>query len=199
MADLAVKATLEGDTMKRLVGQLSDKRFRQAMSVGMNASARQVQAQTSRVVSKQMGVQQKRVRRSITIKPYASPGSLTATIRGSGKRLPLFEFKAKQVPAGVKASAWGKAKVYDGAFLATMASGHQGVFKRNGPKRKMISGTYKGKMRQPIEELWGPGIASTMLEQAISAQLVEYGEERMLANLNRQLERYAFSQGRRGA
>ena len=74
----------------------------------------------------------------------------------------LKEFKPKQIKGGVKASAWGKRKLYESAFIVDKIQGH--VFTR------------KGAARFPIKKLWGPSIsASTMQTDVISAaeQVIE--------------------------
>lgn len=58
--------------------------------------------------------------------------------------------KPRQTRAGVTV---GKHK-FPGSFIATMPTGHTGVFKRQGVKREMTRGRYKGTdtKRQPIKE-----------------------------------------------
>ncbi|MGR8932651.1 MAG: hypothetical protein ACU836_18685 [Gammaproteobacteria bacterium] len=50
------------------------------------------------------------------------------------------------------AGAWAEQYYFAGGFVAEMLSGHVGIFKREGAKRLMTRGRFKGKKRQPIVE-----------------------------------------------
>lgn len=78
----------------------------------------------------------------------ATFGKWEGRIKLSTKRIPLEDFGAKQTAKGVsyKIKKAGGRKVISSGFIATMASGHTGVFKR------------KGKTRLPIQEKFGPSI-----------------------------------------
>jgi hypothetical protein len=52
-----------------------------------------------------------------------------------------------------------KTTVIPGVFIATMESGHEGVFRRLGPKTAMKRGRYVGDVKQQIFEVMGPNIA----------------------------------------
>lgn len=164
--------------VQRLASRLSSKRLHQSLSVAVNGAARSVRSKSASLIAKESGLRKKDVTPALMIRPYSKPSTLSATVRGSGAPLPLIRFKAKQQKKGVKASAWGNAKLYPGTFIATMKSGHTGVFARTSRKRL------------PIKELWGPGIAKTMADDAVSRVLEDYGRERLLANVSRQLDRY---------
>jgi hypothetical protein len=59
--------------------------------------------------------------------------------RGSGKEIPLAKYPARQTKRGVSVLVnKGKRKLVRGAFLATMKSGHTGVFRREGKQRLPI-------------------------------------------------------------
>lgn len=186
MADLRITSQVQGEQIRRLMQQLQGKRFHQALSVGLNGAARQVMARSARVVAKRMGLSAKDARGQFRVNPFATPDHLTAAVRGSGKRLPLAEFKARQTANGATAAPWAQRRLFKGTFIARMRSGHEGVFKRT------------SKRRLPIKELYGPGIAATMAEKVVQDELVEYGEERITANVMRQLERYARVRRRPG-
>lgn len=51
------------------------------------------------------------------------------------------------------------------AFVARMASGHVGVFVREGQPRTMQSGSYKGKRRQPIREVYTLSAGSAFAQE----------------------------------
>lgn len=74
------------------------------------------------------------------------------------RNIGLIKFKAKQKEPGVEASVKRSDKhIYKSSFIATMPSGHTGVFVRFGPKVPAKRGYHArfNKKRQKIKELWG--------------------------------------------
>jgi len=98
-----------------------------------------------------IGLKARDVRRRTFIE-RATRGRLTARVSASRKRLPLIQFRARgPEPSrgrgrGVRAKVPGGAGRYPNAFIATMASGHRGVYRR------------VRRARLPITELHGPSI-----------------------------------------
>lgn len=182
---VTIKTEWRTREVRHLLDQLKPKKQRQGLSVAVNATAKQVRTQAARMVAKEMGTRRKDIDGAIIIRPFSQPETLEATVKGQGAPLPLAKFGAKQTRKGVTAKAWGKRKLYPGAFLATMKSGHSGAFVR------------KGKKRLPIKEMWGPGVGKTMAQGAVSDTLQTFGTERLQANVLRQLDRYARSAARR--
>lgn len=117
-------------------------------------SARTVE---TRSISGDTGLKQADVRDALTM-TKASQDNLTATLSAGMKRMPLIEFKARgPVPSrgkgrGVSYQLQGGRGTIPNAFLATMASGHQGVFARS------------GKSRLPIKELFGPSLGHVFIK-----------------------------------
>lgn len=177
-SEITITAKWRTQQVRHLLDQLSPRRRGQALSVAVNDTARQVRTRSARDVAKGMGMTRKNVDKAIVIRPYSQPDTLTATVRGRGVPLPLMQFAAKQTRKGVTAKAWGNRKLYPGTFIATMKSGHQGVFRRT------------SKARLPIKELYGSGVAQVMAQEAVSENLQAYGAERLSANTMRQLTRY---------
>lgn len=116
----------------------------------------------SRDVAKQMRVDE------------ATQQRLTSRVIISGKRIPLADFKARQTRRGVSADTGGGRKVYPGTFLATMKSGHLGVFAR------------RGKARLPIDERYGPSLPH-VFQKHVPEGLAR-GEESLMKNLAHELD-----------
>lgn len=123
----------------------------------------------SRTVGKQLKIEEARPTRD----------RLRARISISGSRIPLAEFKARQTRRGVTANVGSGRKLYPHTFLATMKSGHEGVFGR------------RGKARLPIDERFGPSLPH-VFEKHIPEGLAR-GEESLQKNLTHELE-YALQQ-----
>lgn len=178
---ITVRADWRMGEAQRLVALLRSPKLNRALSVAVNQSAKQVRTMASGKVAKAMGARRKDIDRAVTVRPFSTPATLEAIVRGRGIPLPLSFFKPRQTKAGVSANAWGETKIYPGTFMATMKSGHRGVFVR------------KGRKRLPIKELWGPGVAQVMAKDAVTSALESYAVARLEANIMRQLDRYTRS------
>lgn len=77
----------------------------------------------------------------------ATPGDLVMTVYADVARIPLYDFQARQTKRGATAKLGPSRKLYPHRFIATMPSGHPGVWMR------------EGKRRLPIIELHGPSVA----------------------------------------
>lgn len=80
--------------------------------------------------------------------------SMEWALKVSGQPVPLVAYPHRQTRQGVSVEVnTGKRTLVAGAFLATMKSGHEGVFKR------------RGKARLPIHELLGSRPVDALLHQ----------------------------------
>lgn len=109
----------------------------------------------------------------------ARPDSIRARLSISGKRIPLISFKATASKRGgvrAKLPAPGQGR-YPRAFIATMRSGHRGVFerKRKGP----------GSKRLPIYELRGPSLPQVFAK--LSRNVIAAGQESLRKNFEHEI------------
>lgn len=125
-------------------------------------------------VAAMVRVPQKAVRSRTGISADQS-GSVAIVIRS--KWIPLYELGARQTRAGVTVRLRGS---YAHAFLATMKSGHAGVFRRTGA----------GSPRLPIHEQFGPNPAHAVIRKADNYQqiLAEIAEQNMLPRLMHEID-----------
>lgn len=108
------------------------------------------------------------------------PDSLRARLSVSGSKIPLIEWKptaSKRNGVRAKLPPPGKGR-YPHAFIATMKSGHRGVFQRK------TLGT--GSKRLPIHELHGPALPSVFAK--LSPKAIVAGQESLLKNFEHELE-----------
>jgi len=106
----------------------------------------------------------------------ANRNRLVAEIVVSGRPIPLVEFAARQVRAGVTVQVKrGARKLRAGAFIATMRTGHRGVFER------------KGKRRLPIKELFSLSLPSMFTQKQIREAVERVALERFGIELRREL------------
>lgn len=171
-----LRVTIDHSALDRALSQLHGRDFQRAAVQAVNQTARQGMTSVSRAIAKESGAKVGRVKRSMWFQP-ARPERLTAEISVSGRPIPLAEFRAKQTRRGVTANAWGRRKLYKGTFLATMPSGHTGVWKR------------KNETRLPIEELFGPSFPQIFGEGRVRDEFERTVGERLQVNLARQVDR----------
>jgi hypothetical protein len=122
-----------------------------AMARGLNRGITSGRTVMTRSIANETDLASSTVRNALPI-GLASATHLEATLAASLKRIPLQEFHASgPTPSrgrgrGVTYRIGGAAKTIPNAFIATMSSSHQGVFRRI------------GKRRLPILELFGPSL-----------------------------------------
>lgn len=121
----------------------------------------------------------KRIRQRKRLKPSIIRGAFRlrrprgATIEGmewaidvSGKNVPLTAYPHRQTRRGVSVEVnRGKRSIVRGSFMATMKSGHRGIFVRQGPQRL------------PIRELFGSRPVDALLHQGEAQAVAERGQK----------------------
>lgn len=110
----------------------------------------------------------------------ATKSELRASIIASGRPIPLIQFSARQTSKGVSVNVLKGRKLIEGAFIATMPSGHRGVFVREpGAKhRKVAKGKTAGWHALPIRELWGPSIPAAVANEKVQQALLSFMQDR---------------------
>ena len=108
-------------------------------------------------------------------------------IRLRGKRLSLMKFRPKptQTKAGVKAGVKtvGRKTLLKHAFIATMQSGHEGVFWR----ARAAGGKFV--QRLPIQELFGPDVPTVAAYEGVLGQVLSQAAMRYYAAYAHELDR----------
>ena len=141
------------------------------------------------------------IKNAISIR-RASDTELRAAVRARGRPTPLGKYGARQTKAGVSVAVLNGRKIIKGAFIATMKSGHHGVYVRvdsaagrkfggNGRKGFKIT---RGRTRKhdrhglPIDELFGPGIPQAFVNDTVQAALTAVIRERFGVVLKQELK-----------
>jgi hypothetical protein len=148
----------------------------------LNDTATHVRAESVRRIRADWNVKADTVRRAMVVR-RATQGKLEAEVRTSGAPLPLIAFGARQTKRGVttQVKKGGARVLVAGAFIATMASGHRGVFRRVGKprlpigERKVIS----------IPSMWQQSI------DQVQRDATAYLERRTRVNLERAMSQLA--------
>lgn len=109
----------------------------------------------------------------------ATSGNLTAKVIASGRPIPLIKYGARQTSKGVSVDVLHGRKLIAGAFIATMPSGHTGVYVRMGNQHKKVA--KNGRIvwsGLPIKELFGPSVPNGLVNKAVQDALQLLIEEK---------------------
>jgi hypothetical protein len=186
-----MRLEIDDRNMRRFIRQMPAAGKR-STARSLNKAIGQARTLAAREVSDKRNIkisrakEQMRLHKANTTKPEAA-------IIARGKPIPVIDVKGskRQTKAGVKVklTARGKAHLFEGAFLAKMASGHVGVFRRGGNLKRVSRGNSKGTSRGnlPIMEMTIPSVPATMVQKDIDRKLRTTSERIFLAEQARLL------------
>lgn len=122
----------------------------------LNRTIRSVNSEANRRIRGELALKAKDVRKAITVR-RARRGSHEAAIEVVGRAIPIVAYSAKQTKKGVtvKVKRAAGRKLLRGAFIATMRSGHRGVFYRDAKKDRL-----------PISEVFSTTVADAVQNEA---------------------------------
>jgi hypothetical protein len=153
-----------------------------AIMRAINKTATQAKTQAGREIKDQYQISTRVIGKSITIR-RAARGALDAVITAEGKPLPLIAFQARQSRGGVSVQIKGRRVTIPHSFIATMKSGHRGVYARGGYKGSFERngqsfGRFQfGKQRFPIGELFTfsvpQGFSNKVVQRKVIARVNE--------------------------
>jgi hypothetical protein len=89
----------------------------------------------------------------------------------SGRPIPIIQFDARQTKLGVTVKVKGTRKLLRGAFIATMPSGHQGVFYRRG-----FAGSRAPRL--PIDQVFSISLPVAFSNKKVMDAVVKAAKER---------------------
>lgn len=159
--------------------------LRSALKAG-NRALRDLRAEAKRQVTRRKKIKSKNILRDLPIVFPRRKGELQSLIwemKVQGRMMPVTAYPYRQVrgnhnkPGGVMVEINpGSQKLIRGAFIATLRSGHKGVFLR------------RGTARLPIDELFTSRIVDVFADEDLIPQLEDYTAPRMEAEFARLLE-----------
>lgn len=194
MADVALRLDI-AKTLRSL-SALRD-RAPVAVARALNRAAGSTRTMMVRHVAADVGIKASDVRKVMHLQE-ARPSQgdkMVARLSISGKRIPLIAFGARgPEPSrgrgrGVSARLKGGRNRYPHAFIATMRSGHRGVFQRVTGARRHGLPPHRGQL--PIHELKGPSLPKVF--EKYVADGLKRGEAALLTNLRHEM-RFAWRQ-----
>lgn len=152
--------------------------LRRALSKAGSTALRDMRSEASKRVRELKRIKPKYIRDAITlVKPRGlDTAKMDWVLTVSGKPVPLVAYPNRQTTKGVTVEVnRGKRTLLKGAFLATMTSGHKGVFRR------------VGAARFPIKELLGSRPLDALMHKGEAEAVVDRGGESFSATFARLL------------
>lgn len=174
MADKLVDIQFEEAKLKRIEQMLKGipGALPKVVSRGINRTATMSRTEIIRQIQAKIKIKQKGIKQGLTLEK-ATKSKWAASIGISTKRIPLIYFNAREAKKGVtyQIDSSGARKqikadeLFSGGFIATMKSGHEGVFVRRKVRMtNMFEQIFKGKEvsersnRGVIVERFGPSL-----------------------------------------
>lgn len=179
---------LDTSDLKAAVAAMGAK-FPQGMRRALKKTEVAVRTEMSRLVAAETGLPVRRVKDEIK----SSNDDVSVTLKVRGHRVPLIDFKARgPEPSrgkgrGVSYTLQGERRRLSRAFIATMPSGHRGVFERTGQfGRVPKNGKRTGRSLERISEKYGPSIA--VVFDKFAEQGAAKGSEALKKNVQSQID-----------
>jgi hypothetical protein len=176
MAGVSIRVEVDAAPVLALLEALQAPDLAQVAALAINDTLKNAQVQAARVIAPGMNAPSRAVKAAISIEPARSD-HLNGALVARGKPLKMIEFKPRQSRNGVQVRIGGDVETYRRAFIATMPTGHRGVFER------------RGRERGPLRELYGASVPGYMARSDVLPVIQTTLSERLNANLARQLER----------
>lgn len=142
---IRVSATIDKRQLENAAQTLKGVRngVKRAAVRAINKVARSARTEVVRKISRETGLRQRDIRKRNVRLLRARYDRLSALLILTGRAIKLIRYRARQTRRGVTYRSGEGRKLLPSAFIATMPSGHEGVFKR------------RGKERLPIDEQYG--------------------------------------------
>lgn len=170
-------------TFRKLNRDLTGNEFNTSIARALNHTIRKTRTASSKEIRKFYNIRSKDVKRTMRI-DRATLHDLESSLISIGRPLPIIAFKPRQTKKGVTVRIGSKRKRINKAFIATMKSGHTGVFARGHYKRGMsFLFRYKrvvpsGRNDLPITELKTVAVPTALANDVVVRNLgVQMGKD----------------------
>ena len=162
----------------------------------LNKTITGVQTDSVAEVSKIITPTKTAIRKTFKLKK-ANYRQVSAAVRSTGKPIPLINYKARQTAKkGVTVQIYkkGERESWPYSFIATMRSGHKGVFSREKPpyktnkSKKLPWKRLSPKYRLPINEKFGPTIPDIMKRDSVMNPILQKASNRLTKEIDSSLK-----------
>lgn len=176
-----------GDVLKEL--DLAARDTRPAVVRSLNRTIKSATAVAARTV-RQTGYNLRigDIKKAINI-ARANLARLYASALASGRPIPLSAYSARQTAKGVSVNVLHGRKLIQHSFMATMPTGHIGVFKRIGGRRiKKIKNGKRYLSELPIKQMFGPAIPDALVNKAVVEAVMQTIQDKFLPTFEHEHE-----------
>jgi hypothetical protein len=169
-----VAITVNASAYVNSLGAIAKPKLDKIVALALVDTTRSAKAKAASLIAKRTGLRVATVKQRLFTN-HVAVGDYEATVKSSRRPIPLIEFPVSQTANGVSTHAWGKVQIIQHAFIATMKSGHRGVYRR------------VGKPRLPIKQLWGPTISKTFATKEVQSVVNGVMQARLQSALARRM------------
>lgn len=150
---------------------------KRALRKAGSTALRDMRGEASKRIRARKRIKSKYITRALSLKTTGGDiAGMSWSLNVNGEQVPLIAYPHRQTKRGVSVEVnAGKRTLVQGAFIATMASGHEGVFKR------------RGKARLPIHELLGSRPVDALLHEGEADAVAARGGQSFAATFTRLL------------
>lgn len=161
----------------------------------LNKTITGVRADAVKEIQKEITPKAKVIRDTFILEK-ANYANLSASVKSTGWPLPLINYLARAVKAGVSFQVFKRSgrSTLKGGFIATMKSGHKGVFWREYKDtsgyqaKKSVKRELPKKYRLPIRQRYGPAVPSVLEQDKVMDPILVKAGDRLSKELDHQLE-----------
>lgn len=167
-----------GKDLDALRKALSDRVVARALRKAGRDAARDMRSTASKRIRQRKRLKVKEVRAALVVRTAKGRviDGMEWAIDVRGKPVPLSKYPHRQTKKGVSVTVnRGKRTLIKSAFVATMRSGHKGVFIRRGARRL------------PIDELFGSRPVDALLHEGEADAVLERGQASFVRTFHRVL------------
>lgn len=172
--DASLEVWSDIKALQRQLKNLSRSGINRATYRALNRAANKTKTFTGRLLAKKYNTKVGTFKTALSLSPKANVQSHTVALFASSGRFPIYKYAKgakRQTPLGVRFNSGGGSKVHKHTFIATMSSGHTGIFvrqyKRTGRRPSRVSPTtgHRYKTHLGIRELEYPSVRGMMLQK----------------------------------
>lgn len=173
-----IKISISASELNALRAQRITPAITRAVRRAAGNSVREMRTEASKIIRSRKALKLKHVRKALVPRKATGRGiDQSWGLDVSGKRTRLGDYPHKQLSAGTRVEVnRGSKALLRSAFVATLRSGHQGVFIRRGARRL------------PIKELMSSRPVDVLRESGESERVAVRGARSFFKNLDRLLK-----------
>lgn len=177
-----VTVRVDAEAVRAALSNLSEAVSNRAIIRSLDRAVDAGRTEATRVVRDELNLKLADAREVISVRKAAGSGHFTASIVIVPKPVPLIDYSAHQTKAGVtvKVKRAGGRGLVRSAFIATMKSGHRGVFTRTG-KTGIVS------KRLPIRELFSTSVRQLFQRESAVKRVTDRASESFLTTAGNQI------------